>query len=349
MAPTPQLGDARGRPASGADRPRRRLPGFVRRRPALAVLCLLAALLLVVVGGWAWYLNSQLSGMPRFEADFDRPERPPRTQPAEALTVLLVGVDGRGDDVRQQIEDGVYGVRSDTIMLWHLSADRESSQVVSVPRDSWVDIPGHGRAKVNAAFSWGGPELLVHTLEDTFDTYIDHAVVVDFEGFREITRTLGGVEVAMPEGSTERLEGNAALDYVRARTTLPRGDFDRIDRQQHFIRSVLQQASSTGTIANPVTVTGLVGDLGKLLVLDDDFSNGELRSLGLGVARRGGLRDVTWMTTPHDGTDTVDGQSIVRLDQKRSRALLRAISRDRFEEYRESHEIDGLPPADDVP
>lgn len=320
-----------------------------RRHRALAILCLLAATLLVGMATWLFVLNHRVADIPRYEADFDRPERPPRTQPADALTLLLVGVDGRGDDVRERIEDGTWGVRSDTIMIWHLAADRESSQVVSVPRDSWVDIPGHGTAKVNAAFSWGGPELLVHTLEDSLDTHIDHAVVVDFEGFRAITSTLGGVDVPMPDGSTERLEGNAALDYVRARKTLPRGDFDRINRQQHFLRSLFQQATSTGTIANPVTVTGLVGDLGELLVLDDDFGNGELRSLGLGVARRGGMGDVTWMTAPNNGTGMVDGQSIVRLDLERSRALLRAISQDGFDEYQENHEVDRLPSPGDVP
>src|SRR5689334_22013671 len=164
------------------------VPGLIRRHKALSVLAFIALVLVVGIGAWLVVLNNQIKDIPRFDFDPDRADRPARVQPEGALNILLVGVDGRGEDVRGRIQDGDTGILSDTMMIWHLSEDHQTSQIVSVPRDSWVDIPGHGTAKINAAFSWGGPELLVQTLEDTMDIYIDHVAIVDFEGFRDITK-----------------------------------------------------------------------------------------------------------------------------------------------------------------
>jgi LCP family protein required for cell wall assembly len=324
--------------------------GFIRRHKALTVLIALATVLAVIVAGigiWVWSLNGKIDDIPRFDADFDRKDRPARAQPKEALNVLMVGVDGRGTDVRERLEAGDTGLLSDTMMIWHLEEDHENSQVVSFPRDSWVDIEGHGKAKLNAAFSYGGPELLVQTLEDTLDIYIDHVAVVDFEGFKDITDTLGGVDLETPDG-TQHFDGEEALEYVRERKSLPGGDFDRIDRQQNFLREVLHQATSTGTRMNPLTVNGLIGDLGQLLVLDDDFDNGEIRDLGLDVVTQG-AGEVQWMTAYTDGTGTSsDGQSIVLLNIEKSRELMAAISKDKFKDYVEDHPVDRLPKPEDV-
>lgn len=323
-------------------------PGFFRRHRALTVLTLVALVAAIAVGSWLYVLNSRIGDIPRFDADFDRPGRPERVQPTEALNVLLVGVDGRGENVRERIQDGETGILSDTIMVWHLGEDHQTSQVVSVPRDSWVKVPGRGMAKVNAAFSFGGPELLVQTLEDTLGIFIDHVAIVDFEGFRAITETLGGVEVEMADGSSENLRGEEALEYVRERKSLPNGDFDRINRQQNFLRQVLFDITRAGTRSNPVTMTNLIGDLSELLLLDDDFTDGEIRSLGLDIVRKG-AGEVDWMTVPTNGTGTsADGQSIVNLDIERARLLFQAISEDEFDEYRKDNRVDFLPKKGDV-
>lgn len=324
-------------------------PGFIRRHKALTILVALALVLTVGIGAWVWSLNSKIDDIPRFDADFERDDRPDRTQPKEALNVLLVGVDGRGTDVRERLQEGDTGLLSDTMMIWHLDEDHQNSQVVSFPRDSWVDVPGHGEAKLNAAFSWGGPELLVETLENTLDIYIDHVAVVDFEGFKDITDTIGGVDLETADGGTEHFDGEEALEYVRERKSLPGGDFDRIDRQQNFLRTVLFEVTRTGTRINPLTVTNLIGDLGKLLVLDDDFTNDEIRDLGFDVIRRG-AGEVEWMTAYTDGTGTsADGQSIVLLDIEKSRELMAAISKDEFKDYLKENKIDRLPKPEDVP
>jgi LCP family protein required for cell wall assembly len=313
------------------------------------VLIGIALVLLVAIGAWLIVLNNQIKDIPRFDADFDRPDRPARVQPEGALNILLVGVDGRGEDVRKRIQDGETGILSDTMMIWHLSEDHEKSQVVSVPRDSWVDIPGHGMAKIYAAFSWGGPELLVQTLEDTMDIYIDHVAIVDFEGFRDITETLGGVEIEMADGTTQNLEGEDALAYVRERHSLPRGDFDRINRQQNFLRQVLWEVTRNGTRANPIKMTGLIGDLSSLLLLDDDWTDGDIRSLGLDLVRKG-AGEIDWLTAPTNGTGTSsDGQSIVNLDIPKSRELFHAISKDDFADYKKDHPLPFLPKPENVP
>jgi LCP family protein required for cell wall assembly len=335
---------------SGSTDRRGRVRHYLGRHKALAVIYGLVIVLLVVVGTWAAVLNHQLADIPRFHADLDRPDRPTRVE-GDAMNILLVGVDdGHGSDLSSQLQSGDWvegSFRSDTMMVWHLSADRKTSQVVSIPRDSWVTIPGRGEAKLNAAFSYGGPQLLVRTLENTLDLYIDHVAVIDFQGFEDVTRTLGGVEITMADGTKQRLEGADALAYVRTRKTLPNGDFDRIDRQQNFLRSVLRQMIQTSSLVNPLRTSGLVSDLGKLVVLDDRFTDGEIRSLWL-TALRQGVGEVTWMTAPNNGTGTADGQSIVRLDVPAARALLAAISDDEFQSYLKSHKVDLLGPEESV-
>jgi len=342
------LQDAPAEEPSESKRHRLAVPGLIRRHKALSVLVALALVLMIGIGSWLALLNNKIDDIPRFKADFNRADRPARVQPKEALNVLLVGVDGRGTDVRERLEAGDTGLLSDTMMIWHLSEDHQNSQVVSVPRDSWVPIAGYGDAKLNAAFSWGGPELLVQTLEDTLDIYIDHVAVVDFEGFKDITDTLGGVDLKTADGGSEHFDGDEALEYVRERKSLPAGDFDRIDRQQNFLRTVLHEVTSAGTRTNPVTVTNLIGDLGQLLVLDDDFTNGDIRDLGLDVVRHG-AGEVEWMTAYNNGTGYEGDQSVVYLDIEKSRELLGAISKDDFKDYLKDHTIDRLPKPEDVP
>lgn len=326
--------------------------GFFRRHKVgviLGTFGVLVLALLVGAGIWLVVINNKLDDIPRYDSKFgDRDNRPPRTAPEGALNILLVGVDGRGEDVRQRIQDGDTGILSDTMMIWHLSEDHQTSQIVSIPRDSWVPIPDHGTAKMNAAFSWGGPDLLVATLEDDLGVFIDHVAIVDFDGFRDITKTLGGVEIKMADGSTQNLEGEDALAYVRERHSLPRGDFDRINRQQNFLREVLHEVTRNSTRANPFTMTNLIGDLSSLLLLDDDWTNGDLRSLGLELARKGAGK-IDWMTAPTNGTGTSsDGQSIVNLDIPKTTALFAAISKDDFADYKKDHPVAFLPKPENV-
>jgi LCP family protein required for cell wall assembly len=339
-----------------------RPPGFLRRHKALSVLVALSLVLAGSVFGWAFYLNHELGTIPRFDSNLDRPGRPARVA-GKSVNFLLVGVDdGFGTDLSEMLQSGNWtpGVfRSDTIMVLHLNEDRSAAELVSIPRDSYVPIEGHGTTKINAAFSYGGPDLLAKTVEDYTGIYVDHIAVIDLDGFRGVTKAIGGVDVYIPQTvhnsvtddtwtqGTHHLEGDRALRYVRQRYGLPGGDFDRIQRQQNFLRSVLAKVVSNGVIANPLKLTSLVRELSSLLVVDDEFSAGTMRSTAL--ASRGlGIRDLRFVTVPYLGTATIDGASVVKLDGAETRAMFKALAHDNFESYYAEHDVEELPGSHDV-
>lgn len=294
------------------------------------MLGFLSLALLLVAGGGVWVssLYGQLSDITRFELRIAEAPgaqswtRPKKIKDEGAVTVLLVGVDnGTRSDLRPMLASGKWehgAFRADTIIVVHLPSNRESAQVVSIPRDSWVPIAGHGTAKINAAFSWGGPSLLARTVEEVTDVRLDHVVVADWDGFRGITETLGGVQVA---GTW--LGPDQALDYVRERYSLPNGDFDRVERQRQYLLGVLHGLRREET-RTPRAAARFLGDLSDLVSVDSELSN--LRMVELFWSARH-LRDwqVETVTAPHAGTGRARGQSIVRLDVPATHALFDRI------------------------
>ncbi len=249
---------------------------IVRRHPVVLGLVVLLALIVGSVGAFALYLNNQLGGIDRFDVAGGLEDRPDKVD-NESLNILLAGVDkGDGRSVKQLVEDGwESGVfRSDTIMILHVTADRDHAYLVSVPRDSYVKIFDENgnyqeKNKINAALSIYGPTGYLATIEKLTDLRMDHFAAVDWNGFKDISSALGGVEVYIPEtfydSSQKRqwiegpttLEGEDALAYVRTRYDLPddSGDFGRIARQQNFMRAMVGKMLSQGTLANPLKLT----------------------------------------------------------------------------------------------
>lgn len=187
--------------------------------------------------------------------------------PGEARTalprvVLLIGVDARKDTEPS---------RSDTIMLAFLDEDSRRVDILSIPRDTYVRIPGHGSDKINAAHALGGPELLMETINTFLGTRVTKYVELDFHGFEKIVDTLGGVYIDVdkrmyyPEEGIDlkpgyqHLNGHDALSYVRFRND-PEGDITRIGRQQKFLKAMLDQALKLSTIPK---IPSLVSDLSK--------------------------------------------------------------------------------------
>ena len=281
-------------------------------------------------------------------------KEPPANEP---LTILVAGVDaGAGPRIADALAAGSWTpgrYRSDTLMLLHLPADRRSATVVSVPRDSWVEIPGHGTRKVNAAFSLGGPDLLVSTVERLTRVDVDHMMIIDWQAFIRITTAIGGVRVEIPEdvydwkqdvhwkAGTHRLEGERALQYVRQRYGLPRGDFHRIDRQQNFVRATLSKVLADETLLNPVKVTRILEAVGDHFLVDDGLSSERLRALALSSRQlRGGA--VEFVTIPTTGIENVQGNSVVRVDKAGTRRLLQAVTEARTEQYLQRNDTDRL-------
>lgn len=182
---------------------------------------------------------------------------------------LLVGSDSRQDLTPEQQHDLATGgdvgtSRTDTIMLVHVPGFGSSTPttLVSIPRDSYVPIPDHGRDKINAAFAIGGASLLTRTVEAATGLRLDHYAEIGFAGFAVLVDALGGVTVCPTEpvrdplagldlpAGCQKLDGRGALGYVRTRAT-PRADLDRMTHQRQFISELLHRASSPAVWLNP--------------------------------------------------------------------------------------------------
>ena len=294
-----------------------------RRKISLGVVGLLVVLL-VGLGVWAATLFSGLDNVTRFEVD--RPtegSRPAAASDPEATTILLAGVDnGERDDLQEMLASGEWtpgAFRSDAIMVLHLPADRRRATLVSIPRDSWVPVEGYGDQKINAAFSYGGPSLLAQTVEEVADVRLEHVMVVDWAGFRGITEAVGGVTLG-----GEQRDPEEALAYVRERKSLPNGDFDRVERQQEYLRGVLTSLRQQGALSSPITLTRTVNSLDDFVSVDSTLTNRALADLGWSSRRLSGP-DLETMTAPNDGTGMVGDQSIVRLDVAETQALFDRI------------------------
>ncbi len=279
------------------------------------------------------------------------------TETPRALNILVAGTDsGTPDELARLVEGGWEpgAMRSDTIMMLHVTADREQASVVSIPRDTWVEIPGHRPAKINAAFSLGGPALYVDTVEAFTGVDVDHVAIVDWAGFRDISTAVGGVDVTVPATVTDtmnditwtagqhHLEGQEALMYVRMRYGLGDGDFDRIDRQQNFLRSLLGKLVDEGTVRNPVRLTAAVNAITSSLTLDTSFDNAAVRDLALSL-RGLRARDITFVTVPLQAYDKIEGQSVVRVDREAASRLFRAMDRGRLPQYAARTGLQQLP------
>jgi len=325
-----------------------------RRRRGRRILLAVVAFLLIVVLGAAALLwerqstyNSNISRLPGVMPTGDRPG--PNVVGTENW--LLVGSDTRVE-TKTTGEGGLVWrrgqQRADTIMLVHLPAERDKVYVISIPRDSWVTVPGYGQQKINAAFSYGGPPLLIETVEDLTGVRIDHFGAIDFNGFKDMTDALGGVDVHItktvhdpmnhitwPAGKNH-LNGEKALLFVRQRYNLPNGDFDRIKRQQAFLRAVTQKAATAGTVTNPLKLDRFLSAVTKSISVDEGVSAGDLRSLALSLRNVRGS-DITFLTVPNKGPAQRGSQSVVLLDDAKARLLYDAVRAAKLAEYVDQH------------
>ena len=343
------------------DAPRAARSGDGTRRGRLSrVLSLLAvvlsfSVLAVSVGGYlaVRHYDRKVDRIP----DVIPQDRRPVAAPArDARTILVVGSDSRdglrpGQGTQGSGDDFVKGRRSDTMILVHLFGDRDTAQLVSFPRDSWVTVPAHtspetGRpvaareAKLNSAFLAGGPPLLVRTLEQLTGVRIDHYVQIDFEGFQAMVSALGGVDVCLSRPAKDevsgvdlaagrhRLDGAQALAFVRQRENLPGGDLGRVRRQQQLIGALVRKTLSAGTLANPVRLNRVVGVVTEAVDVDESLSIDELRDLALRF-RDFSADDVLFSTVPvSDPAARRDRQLVVLLDRVRAAALFDRLRRD---------------------
>ncbi|MEU8542026.1 LCP family protein [Streptomyces sp. NPDC048717] len=334
---------------TASDGPKRRRRRRPRGRTVLLVaLGLLVGALLLTAGTGYWAYRHYTGRVQRIPRTF------PTGVPVPAASkggqnFLLMGLDSRsevpttGSDAKGRL--WTYGdQRSDAMMLVHIPDDHSAAYVVSLPRDSWVDIPGKGRAKLNAAFSWGGPPLLIDTVQRLTDVRVDHFAVIDWNGFRKLTDAVGGVDILMTTGERRHMNGAEALAYVGERKSLPNGDFDRTHRQQNYLRTVLEKVMSADSLKDPLQLKKTLDIFTETVSVDERFGDGGMREL-IWNMRDVRARDMTFMNAPVKGTGTERGQSVVRLDRARCDALWRAFKDDEVAAYVQTHPLDLLRPA----
>lgn len=270
-----------------------RVPRPVRLGATLLVL------LLIVTGGWfaglALWADSRIEHV---DALSDADGTP-------GTTWLIAGSDRR--DGEAVSEDGTTGQRADTMMLLH-KARNGNSYLVSLPRDTLVDIPGHGGYKLNAAYAMGGPSLLVQTVEQFTGMTIDHYVEVGFDGVTGVVDAVGTVNLCidqdvddeksglkMTEGCHD-VGGEQALAFVRARYFDPTADLGRQQRQQQFVSALMDRVTSPSVALNPITQVRLAGAGSASLRTSEGTGLVDVGRMGLSM--RGAMNGGTALTMP---------------------------------------------------
>ncbi|MFF8847749.1 LCP family protein [Streptomyces sp. NPDC015127] len=269
----------------------------------MRVVTSLSVLVLGVGGIGHAVVTSLDTGIERVDPFRDMKNRPGDTN---GMNILVVGTDGRDKitpaEKKKYRLGGTACNCTDTIMLVHLSEDRERASVVSLPRDSYAEIPEHIDAttgkhhkahpvKLNAAYAEGGPALTVRTVEHMTKVKIDHYLEIDFTSFMKTVDAVGGVEICtarpmkdsytgldLPVG-THKLDGGQALQYVRSRHIDGAADLGRMQRQQRFLAALVHRATSSGVLLNPVKFRRVTSTMLASVRADKGFGTEQMLAL----------------------------------------------------------------------
>ena len=272
----------------------------------------LAVIVLLFVG-FGIYLDTQMTriqALPEYEGSS-----------SSGTNWLIIGSDSRAglsDTAAQQLSTGeVDGSRTDTMMLVHVGGFGGQTSLTSLPRDSILPIPGHGRGRLNSAYSIGGPELLTQTVETAADIEIDHYAEIGFEGFAGMVDAIGGVDMCLDDAiddpkagidlpaGCQTLDGPQALGFVRTRA-FPNADLQRIQNQRKFLSALVSEAASPVTLLNPFRIVPFANSAIGTLTVDDSTHIWNLASLGFAMRSLSGGSGVT-TTVPIDLSSSVSG------------------------------------------
>jgi LCP family protein required for cell wall assembly len=337
-------------------------PGQAGRRLGLRLLAATVSAVVLVSTGIGWHLFQDLTGgISTSDVILGGTPKPAGTD----MNVLLVGVDSRTDaqgrplsrqllaQLRSGAEDGV--LNSDTIILLHVPADGSRATGISIPRDSYVNIPGYGKNKINSAYpsatvaaaeklrekgddevsvdresKTAGRQELIKTVEQLTDVKIDHYAEVNLLGFYNLTNAIGGVQVCLKNSVKEfrsganfpagpqTITGGAALAFVRQRYGLPQSDFSRIRRQQVFLAAVAHKILSAGTLTNPVKLQGLINVAKESVVLDSGW---DVLSFARQASNLAG-GNIEFLTIPTTGQASNEHGDVVTVDPDQVREFV---------------------------
>jgi LCP family protein required for cell wall assembly len=304
-------------------------------RPKWILLGLATFVVLILVAGVITYfnLNGKLS---RVNVLVDYPGRP---APTAGTNWLITGSDSRGGLTRTQEDQlslghDIGGGRSDTIMILHIPANGTRPVLVSIPRDSYVPIPGFGWNKVNAAYSFGGPKLLAQTLQNVTGLRINHYLGIGVGGLVSVVNDIGGVRMCLPQAmddpkaglhlrkGCQNLNGAQVLAFTRTRH-FPLGDLQREQDQRLLLSSLLKKMMSTGVMINPFASIPAASGAASALTVDSGTSLYSLLSVGFA------LRGPESTTVPFGGFANTNAGSVVVWDKAAATELFNDLATDK--------------------
>jgi LCP family protein required for cell wall assembly len=278
------------------------------------------------------------------------PPPPPIDElPAAPMNVLVIGSDSRASAREAADHTAKTGEaidhRADTLMVVHVPADRRTLYIVSINRDTWVDIPGFGGAKINAGLQYGGIDMQTSAVQSLLGITIDHTLMLDFHGFRGLIDGLGGIDVNVPiafqsthdtqhvfTAGVNHLDGQSALEFSRERYAFSDGDFQRVRNQQILLRAVLARLTAGGALNDVNAVRGLVDFASCCLTVDRGFDPVQVAILAYSL-RNLDTNAIGTMTLPTAGSGFVAGQSVLFPDYGAAAAVGAALRDGRIAEF----------------
>ncbi|MGN6794234.1 MAG: LCP family protein [Streptosporangiaceae bacterium] len=317
--------------------PRYGPPGWRRWLRPKRIAGIIAVLLSVVIVGSVityFYLDSKIT---RKNVLVDYSGRPPQ---GAGTNWLITGSDSRQGLTRKEerkLATGhdISGRRSDTIMVLHMPSNGGRPELISLPRDSYVPIPGHGSDKINAAYAYGGPRLLAETVQNVTGLRIDHFMSIGFGGFVRVVDAIGGVRMCLKQPIVDRaaglhlhkgcqtLDGAEALGFVRTRHTFATQDLQRIQNQRIFLRALLRKLTSAGVIANPFSSLPAASGVAGTLTVDNGTHLFQLLQVALA------LRNPITGTVPiSGGFVTSTGEDALKWDTSKALKLFHELNND---------------------
>jgi len=302
---------------------------WVRPKRILAGLVVLVVILGVAAAGLYFDLNSKLTRVNVLT---------PAGFTSAGTNWLIAGSDSRGgltraEEAQLALGHDISGGRSDTIMLLHMPSDGARPTLVSIPRDSYVPIPGHGYNKINAAYSLGGPKLLIQTVQNRTGLHIDHYMGIGFGGLVDVVNDVGGVTVCLPgpmkdpkaglnlKKGCQTLNGGQALSFVRTRE-FPLGDLQREQDQRALLKSLLAKMTSAGTLVNPFAAIPAASGAASSLTVDQGTNLTQLVSVAFA------LRNPVTTMVPFGGFGNSSAGSVVEWNAAEAKVFFHDLATD---------------------
>ena len=308
---------------SKPDQSRSRSERSSKKSPWYLKLLVITGAILMLVSGGTYVAFIGLVN--RYEGKVDREDilegvPAPQAEQGAAnapMNFLMLGSDSREEESTEQADS--TGSRSDTIMIVHIDKDRRGAFIVSIPRDSYVNVPAGGKwrggkNKINAAFAFGGANLTAKTVYELSNVPLNGAVIVNFAGVHSMISAVGGVHVCIPysvkssftskvwEKGCHDMGPEEAEEFMRQRKGTPGGDLGRIKNQQHVLKALADKATQAGMLTNPVKLDRLLTTTAESLTIDKNMNIRDLAFALKGID----TNNIKFATVPILGTMTTD-------------------------------------------